>query len=120
MFSGVVPYLVHRQHQNLLSRSEADVESASKLLSMNYISTHNCVPASALGIQILCCTECTVRDPARLAAKVERRTIRFFLIASTIRIGNVHTEWPKKMYTLFTHQYLWNKFKRNFYFRARV
>jgi len=22
-----------------------------------------------------------------------------------------HTEWPKKMYTLFTHQYLWNKFK---------
>jgi hypothetical protein len=21
------------------------------------------------------------------------------------------TEWPKKMYTLFTHQYLWNKFK---------
>jgi len=24
-------------------------------------------------------------------------------------VGN--TEWPKKMYTLFTHQYLWNKFK---------
>ena len=23
----------------------------------------------------------------------------------------IHTEWPKKMYTLFTHQYLWNKFK---------
>jgi hypothetical protein len=22
-----------------------------------------------------------------------------------------YTEWPKKMYTLFTHQYLWNKFK---------
>ena len=22
-----------------------------------------------------------------------------------------NTEWPKKMYTLFTHQYLWNKFK---------
>jgi len=21
----------------------------------------------------------------------------------------VHTEWPKKMYTLFTHQYLWNE-----------
>ena len=31
-----------------------------------------------------------------------------------------YTEWPKKMYTLFTHQYLWNKFKRNFYFRVRV
>ena len=30
------------------------------------------------------------------------------------------TEWPKKMYTLFTHQYLWNKFKWNFYFRVRV
>ena len=22
-----------------------------------------------------------------------------------------NTEWPKKIYTLFTHQYLWNKFK---------
>ena len=22
-----------------------------------------------------------------------------------------YTEWPQKMYTLFTHQYLWNKFK---------
>ena len=22
-----------------------------------------------------------------------------------------YREWPKKMYTLFTHQYLWNKFK---------
>jgi len=22
-----------------------------------------------------------------------------------------NTEWPKKMYTLFTDQYLWNKFK---------
>jgi len=22
-----------------------------------------------------------------------------------------NTEWPKKMCTLFTHQYLWNKFK---------
>ena len=31
-----------------------------------------------------------------------------------------NTEWPKKMYTLFTHQYLWNKFKRNFYFKVRV
>ena len=26
----------------------------------------------------------------------------------------------QKMYTLFTHQYLWNKFKLNFYFRVRV
>ena len=32
----------------------------------------------------------------------------------------LYTEWPKKMYTLFTHQYLWNKFKWNFYFRVRV
>ena len=22
-----------------------------------------------------------------------------------------NTEWPKNIYTLFTHQYLWNKFK---------
>ena len=33
---------------------------------------------------------------------------------------HLYTEWPKKMYTLFTHQYLWNKFKLNFSFRARV
>ena len=26
-------------------------------------------------------------------------------------LWSVYTEWPKKMYTLFTHQYLWNKFK---------
>ena len=32
----------------------------------------------------------------------------------------LYTEWPKKMYTLFPHQYLWNKFKWNFYFRVRV
>ena len=31
-----------------------------------------------------------------------------------------YTEWPQKMYTLFTHQYLWNKFKCNFYFGVRV
>ena len=31
-----------------------------------------------------------------------------------------YTEWPKKMYTLFTQQYLWNKFKWNLYFRVRV
>jgi len=80
---------MHRQYQNLLSCSEADVESASKFLSMNYISTRNCVPASALGIRMLCWTECTVRDPARLAAKVERRTVKFFLIWNTIRIGKV-------------------------------
>jgi hypothetical protein len=30
-----------------------------------------------------------------------------------------YTEWPKKMYKLFTHQYLWNKFKSNFYFSWR-
>ena len=23
----------------------------------------------------------------------------------------LYTEWPKEMCTLFTHQYLWNKFK---------
>ena len=34
------------------------------------------------------------------------------------KTGN--TEWPKKIYTLFTHQYLWKKFKWNFYFRVRV
>ena len=39
----------------------------------------------------------------------------------TTGIGhNGYTEWPKKIYTLLTHQYLWNKFKLNFYFRVRV
>jgi hypothetical protein len=37
-----------------------------------------------------------------------------------IRYCVSYTEWPKKMYTLFTHQYLWNKFKWNFYFRVSV
>ena len=32
----------------------------------------------------------------------------------------VYTEWSKKIYTLFTHQCLWNKFKWSFYFRVRV
>jgi len=32
-----------------------------------------------------------------------------------LTIFYLYTEWPKKMYTLFTHQYLWNKFKWNFY-----
>ena len=30
----------------------------------------------------------------------------------------LNTEWPKKMYTLFTHQYLWNKFKMKFLFQG--
>jgi len=24
------------------------------------------------------------------------------------KVISLNTEWPKKMYTLFTHQYLWN------------
>ena len=28
-----------------------------------------------------------------------------------VRLIAYYTEWPKKMYPLFTHQYLWNKFK---------
>ena len=35
-------------------------------------------------------------------------------------LPSVNTEWPKTIYTLFTHRYLWNKFKLNFYFRVRV
>ena len=40
----VVPYLVHWKHRNFLSSSEADVKSANKFLSMNYINIRNCVP----------------------------------------------------------------------------
>ena len=32
------------------------------------------------------------------------------LLSKTLKI-KIYTEWPKKMYTLFTHQYLWSKFK---------
>ena len=38
----------------------------------------------------------------------------------SLELHHICTEWPKKMYTVFTHQYLWNKFKWNFYFRVRV
>ena len=44
-------------------------------------------------------------------------TIRI-LVSKTLKLViyivakyNIYTEWPKKMYTLFIHQYLWNKFK---------
>jgi len=33
-----------------------------------------------------------------------------FRILAPTSVG-VYTEWPKKMYTLFTHQYLWNILK---------
>jgi len=33
------------------------------------------------------------------------------LVFQVVGIVAAYTEWPKKMYTLFTHQYLWNKFK---------
>ena len=39
---------------------------------------------------------------------------KFSRVHSNIQSG------PKKMYTLFTRQYLWNKFKLNFYFMVRV
>ena len=42
------------------------------------------------------------------------------IVTRTCLVVTSYTEWPKKMYTLFTHQYLWNKFKWNFYFRVRV
>ena len=44
----------------------------------------------------------------------------FRQVPFTLRIPAVNTEWPKKMYTLFAHRYLWNKFKWNLYFRVRV
>ena len=34
-----------------------------------------------------------------------------FISWCSVFINKLTTEWPKKMYTLFTHQYLWNKFK---------
>ena len=55
--------------------------------------------------------------------------IYLYIFSNISHLGTYHgngkchiqyTEWPKKIYTLFTHQYLWNKFKWNFYFRVRV
>jgi len=34
--------------------------------------------------------------------------------------GRRHIQSGTKMYTFFTHQYLWNKFKSNFYFSVTV
>ena len=47
----------------------------------------------------------TPNDPymSRTAPLTSKRCILY--------IYSTNTEWPKKMYTLFTHQYLWNKFK---------
>jgi len=47
-------------------------------------------------------------------------SIHFFVNIQDENLVQKYTELPKKMYTLFTHQYLWNKFKLNFYFRVRV
>ena len=49
-------------------------------------------------------------------SETKRQSRKFFLLKIVSRRGgicdeNTNTEWPKKMYTLFTHQYLWNKFK---------
>jgi len=68
---------------------------------------------------------------ARADKKVTWRTDFYSNSRSFERYGKYHylsptssyafnTEWSKKMYTLFTHQYLWNKFKWIFYFRVRV
>ena len=56
---------------------------------------------------------------ARPSQEFQIATYGSYLAHRHIR-NKICTEWPKKMYTLFTHQYLWNKFKRNFYFRVRV
>ena len=49
------------------------------------------------------------------------RDKRWAFTNTVMNVGaSQNIEWPKKMYTLFTHQYLWNKFKLNFYFRVRV
>ena len=37
--------------------------------------------------------------------------VSYFLFFDKHRQGCTNTEWPKKIYALFTHQYLWNKFK---------
>ena len=44
---------------------------------------------------------------AEVALGLDRRIVVRFLVGAR----DFYTEWPKKMYTLFTHQYLWNKFK---------
>jgi len=72
------------------------------------------------GVRIACVifTKCLIQCEVCLKEYVEREVLLHCVLHDVCPF--VYTEWPKKMYTLFTHQYLWNKFKWNFYFRVRV
>ena len=69
-------------------------------------------------------SSCTLHQRTPVNYTVQFRNyvklLRMFAVSLLIIYMSWHTEWPQKMYTLFTHQYLWNKFKWNFYFRVRV
>ena len=71
----------------------------------------------------VCVCECVcVRAPVdfsrqSITSLIWYIVLRIFLIDLSPR-GKYRV--AQKMYTLFTHQYLWNKFKWNFYFRVRV
>jgi len=50
----------------------------------------------------------------RLLSTTEKKIpylLLYFMHESSFLRVSRNTEWPKEMYTLFTHQYLWNKFK---------
>ena len=77
-----------------------------------------CNPLSTCSLKIYISTEVIANFPFSLTEmKSYSDFVRIFVLKLYIYI---YTEWPKKIYTLFTHQYFWNKFKWNFYFRVRV
>jgi len=41
----------------------------------------------------------------------DKKKNAFVVYVRVYPVSYIYTEWPKKMYTLFTHQNLWNKFK---------
>ena len=47
--------------------------------------------------------------PVRKSVIVSKHLKQVIYFTNSVDYEN--TKWPQKMYTLFTHQYLWNKFK---------
>ena len=47
-------------------------------------------------------------QPTRLPESIGRQGEEELEMGACVILG-LNTEWPKKMYILFTHQYLWNK-----------
>ena len=70
--------------------------------------------------EVLVSNLCCVTLTCSLRIELDTKLLTFYVLgqsaynlAGKLSFGDTFfsTEWPKKMFTLFTHQYLWNKFK---------